>query len=145
MKRSEGFSLVELLLVVAILGIVMAIGIPGLLASRRAANESSAMGNLRTIDSAQAAYLAQTSYSGGFANLTAASLLDVDWSSGSFRAGYVYTEVSLDAPAGLFHITAVPSSPSTGTKSYSLVEDHVVRYTSGSVSLGSGAGIAIGS
>jgi prepilin-type N-terminal cleavage/methylation domain-containing protein len=56
--NEKGFSLVELLVVVIIIAIVAAIAIPNLLASRRAANEASAISSLRTIHSSQATYQA---------------------------------------------------------------------------------------
>src|SRR3954453_19213341 len=99
MKNQKGFSLVELLVVVIIIAIIAAIAIPNLLASRRAANEASAISTLRTIHSAEATYNSLTGGGSGYATLTALTgapdnLLDQSFVGGSpvTKSGYIFTE-----------------------------------------------------
>src|SRR5215813_1929184 len=87
MKKQDGFSLLELLIVVAIILIIATIAIPSLLRSRQAANEAHAVANLRTLNTAEVQYISshQGQY-GGIPELITAGLLDDRYVNGS--AGY---------------------------------------------------------
>jgi len=126
-KNNKGFSLLELLIVVAIILIIATIAIPSLLRSRQAANESAAVANLRTINTAEVTYLSSSGGNyGEIADLVTAGLLDSTFNN--VKAGYNF---AVTASGSDYTATAMPASTNTGRWGYYSTPDAVVRYATG--------------
>jgi type IV pilus assembly protein PilA len=147
-SKASGFSLIELLIVVAIILIIAAIAIPNLMRARMAANDSSAAASERTVGTGEVGYFAAYP-TVGYATLAALGgaspctpavatgcLIDNNLAlngtpTGSGKSGYLFTalpQTGTGSPIpNEFYTTGTPISAQTGTKAYCAFDDGVVR------------------
>jgi type IV pilus assembly protein PilA len=144
MNTQRGFSLIELLIVVAIILIIAAIAIPNLIRSRIAANESSAVYSIRAINTAQVAYsstfptvgfadnLTKLGPSAGPPTVNAAGILDDVLGCAAQpcqKSGYRFAiGGTAGAPVSVYSVTGLPVSPSSGRRGFCSDEQAVIKF-----------------
>jgi prepilin-type N-terminal cleavage/methylation domain-containing protein len=133
MKKEQGFSLIDISIALAIIAIIAAIAIPGMLQARMAANESGAIQGCRTVGSAEVAYaeINNQSYA-TLANLVSGGFLDSRFSN-SFN-GYTYADRAVTGSVGGnttpegFGVVATPTAAGKARYLYGIGPDRLVRY-----------------
>ncbi len=142
-RNSRGFSLIELLIVVAIILIIAAIAIPNLLRSRIAANQASAVSSLRFLNTAEVTYA--STYTTGFSptlaelgppasgsnpTASAAALIDSVLAAGT-KSGYSFSYAATAGSTGRYDIYTINANPTTvgttGQNYYFTDQTNVIR------------------
>lgn len=130
MKRERGFSLIELMVVLVIIGVIAAVAIPGLQKARRYAQSGSAIQSLRTITTAQILYQRRYNIYASLAALVPEGTVDSTLGVGD-KSGYTFTLI-VSADQKHFTCNADPQSdPSTGDFFF-VDETTVIRSNTGS-------------
>lgn len=130
MKREQGFSLVEMLIVVVIIGVIAAVAIPGLQKAKRYAQAGSAIQSLRTITTAEILYQRRYNSYGSLAQLVPEGTIDPSLGAGD-KSGYTFTLV-VSADTKHFTCNADPQQDPSSGDFFFVDETTVIRSNNGS-------------
>ena len=129
--RKKGFTLVELMIVLAIIAIVAAFAIPNLMKSRMAANETGAIGSLRTVMAAQGTYMNRYGVYGNLTTLSTEGLIDSSLASGR-KSGYFFGQVDDDTSDYAYCYGACPIEDGrSGAKEYCVTQEGTIYEMTG--------------
>ena len=126
MRREEGFTLIELMIVVAIIAIIAAIAIPSLLNARKAGNEASAISSLRTLSTVNEQYRTRfQNYSGSLLDLSTAGYIDSVLGAGQ-KSGYTFVYRMIN---GAWTCTASPvNAGNDGDRHFFIDQSGIIRF-----------------